>query len=110
MDWSRLEEFAEFDDEAQSMTREVVGLFLADVPRRIGAIEEAWAARDAEELGRAAHALKGAASNIGALAVQAECAALEEDAHKGFPPEMKARLDQLHQWLEETRKALDRWT
>ncbi|QJW83867.1 hypothetical protein HK414_07245 [Ramlibacter terrae] len=62
MDFGRLEEFREFDDEELSMTREVIALFVADTPVRLAAIEAAIAAGDAQALASAAHALKGAAA------------------------------------------------
>ena len=109
MDFSRLNEFKEFDDEALSMTREVVGLFIADAPHRVQAIGQAIAAGDAEELSRAAHALKGAAGNIGAVAIQGVCAALEADAKSGLPGDMGATLSRLQRLLDETRAALAPW-
>ena len=110
MDFSRLNEFKEFDDEALSMTREVVGLFIADAPRRLDAIGQAIVAGDPEELSRAAHALKGAAGNIGAVAIQAICATLEADAKAGLAGDMGAtRMAQLRWLLDETRTALAPW-
>ena len=110
MDFGRLNEFKEFDDEALSMTREVVGLFIADAPRRVDDIAQAIAAGDAEELSRAAHALKGAAGNIGAVAIQAVCATLETDAKAGLAGDMGARMTQLQRLLGETRAALAPWS
>ncbi len=110
MDFSRLNEFKEFDDEALSMTREVVGLFIADAPRRLDAIAQAITAGDPEELSRAAHALKGAAGNIGAVAIQAACATLEADAKAGLNGDLVARLPQLRRLLDETRAALAPWS
>jgi CheY-like chemotaxis protein/HPt (histidine-containing phosphotransfer) domain-containing protein len=110
MDFSRLNEFKEFDDEALSMTREVVGLFLADAPRRLDDIGQAIAAGDAEELSRAAHALKGAAGNIGAVAIQAVCATLETDAKAGLVADGNARMPQLRRLLDETQVALAPWS
>ena len=43
MDFSRLEEFREFDDEEQTMIREVVAMFIAEVPQRLAVIEAAVA-------------------------------------------------------------------
>ncbi|MDO8277202.1 MAG: response regulator [Burkholderiaceae bacterium] len=110
IDMSRLNEFKEFDDEALTMTREVVALFIEDAPHRLQAVEEAVVAGDALALSRAAHALKGAAGNIGAAAVQALATALEADAQHGVPPDAQARLDRLRELLTRTREALDDWT
>jgi CheY-like chemotaxis protein/HPt (histidine-containing phosphotransfer) domain-containing protein len=109
MDFGRLNEFKEFDDEALSMTREVVGLFIADAPRRLEAIGLAITAGDTEELSRAAHALKGAAGNIGAVAIQAACAALEADAKTGLLGDTGLRMAQLQRLLDDTRSALAPW-
>lgn len=110
IDMNRLNEFKEFDDEALTMTREVVALFVEDVPRRLQAVEEALAAGDAPALSRAAHALKGAAGNIGAVAVQAMATTLEADALHGVPPDGPARLDRLRELLVRTGEALREWS
>jgi|GEM_PF-775649 len=110
MDLGRLEEFLEFDDRAQTMTREIVGLFVADAPRRISAIQAAIAANDAGAVLIEAHALKGAASNIGATALQAVCDRLEADSREAIPVDAAVRLAQLQSLWARTVAALRRWT
>ena len=85
MDFARLEEFREFDDAALTMTHQVTALFLADTPPRLQAIADALAAQDAPALAAAAHALKGSAGNVGAVALQREAGALESRARGGSP-------------------------
>jgi signal transduction histidine kinase/DNA-binding response OmpR family regulator/HPt (histidine-containing phosphotransfer) domain-containing protein len=109
MDFSRLEEFKEFDDAEQSMTREVIGLFLADTPPRLEAMRGAFAAGDAPALSRAAHALKGGASNIGAKAVQQHADALEAATREAMPDDAAQRVEKLGQLCEETRAVLEAW-
>ncbi len=109
MDFSRLEEFKEYDDEEQTMTREVITLFMADAPQRLAAIGEAIAAGDAAALARAAHALKGSASNIGAAAMHLASSTLEADAHHGLPADAAARLASLQTLWQKTREALASW-
>lgn len=109
LDFDRLEEFKEFDDEALSMTREVIGLFLADAPLRIDAIEQALQARDASALARAAHALKGAASNIGALQLYASCVELESAARSQRLADGVAYVAHLRTQLQQTQAALQNW-
>ncbi|WP_298927422.1 response regulator [uncultured Ramlibacter sp.] len=110
MDFSRLQEFRDFDDQDLSMTREVVGLFLGDAPARLQAMEDALAAGDAQALARAAHALKGAASNIGAIALQQTCGQLEDDARTAIPADAVQRLLRLRGEWEKTRLALVSWS
>ncbi|MBG9388922.1 response regulator [Caenimonas aquaedulcis] len=109
MDFSRLEEFKEFDDEEQTMTREVIGLFLADTPPRLDAMDAAIAAADAAALARAAHALKGGASNIGAKAIQQHADALESASRDALPEDAALRVAKLRELWNETRETLAHW-
>jgi len=109
MDFGRLEEFREFDDEDLSLTREVIGMFVVEAPRRLAAIEAALAAYDAPALAAAAHALKGASGNIGASALQSASNLLEEDARQGVPPDAAARLERLQELWSATQAVLANW-
>ncbi len=109
MDFSRLEEFKEFDDDESTMTREVIGLFLADTPPRLEAMDAALAAGDAVALSQAAHALKGGASNIGAKAIQQHADALESASKEELPGDAQQRVAKLRELWEETRVALAAW-
>ncbi|HSV47273.1 MAG TPA: response regulator, partial [Ramlibacter sp.] len=109
MDFSRLQEFKDYDDEQLTMTREVIALFLQDAPARLEAIAAAIDAADAPLLGKAAHALKGAASNIGAVGLQQACGALEAQAQAGLPPDASQQLKALQSLWQATRQALAAW-
>jgi len=87
----------------------VVNLFLSDAPARLQAIDEAVVAGDAPGLASAAHALKGAASNVGAKGLQALCSALEADAAGGLPANAQARVAKLRLAWEQTQAALRAW-
>ena len=56
---------------------EVLHLFMSEVPLRLDRLRNAWAARNIEEVHRAAHSLKGSAGNIGAHAMHELCKQLE---------------------------------
>jgi signal transduction histidine kinase/DNA-binding response OmpR family regulator len=86
MDMDRLAQFKEFDDDQLTMTREVISLFVADANQRLKAIEESIGANDAVALAWAAHALIGATSNVGAVAMQTVCSELETEAKAGVVP------------------------
>jgi CheY-like chemotaxis protein/HPt (histidine-containing phosphotransfer) domain-containing protein len=109
MDFGRLEEFREFDDEDLSMTREVIALFRQDTPARLEAIGAAVTARDVAALTTAAHALRGSAGNVGATAMHREADALETLAREGWPADAAERLARLVQLWDQTRLALDGW-
>jgi signal transduction histidine kinase/CheY-like chemotaxis protein/HPt (histidine-containing phosphotransfer) domain-containing protein len=109
MDFSRLEEFKEFDDEEQSMTKELIQLFFNDTPPRLDAMRAATAAGDANALTKAAHALKGGASNIGAKAIQQHADGLEAASREAMPDDANLRVEKLAELWVQTREALQRW-
>ena len=110
MDWSRLEQFKEFDDDERSMTREVVTLFAKEMPQRIDDIRAALSACDSATLSRAAHALKGAASNVGAQTLSDACGALEQCCLQGqWPADASIQVAALMAFADKTCLALNGW-
>ncbi|NML43941.1 response regulator [Ramlibacter sp. G-1-2-2] len=109
VDFARLEEFREFDDEELTMTKEVIALFLQDTPVRLDAIDAALAAHDAGALATAAHALKGAAGNVGATALHVASGELEAQAKEGVPADGAERAARLRSLWEGTREAVQGW-
>ena len=64
---------------------ELVELYLGDAPQRMAEIERALASGDWKLLERAAHTLKSASANIGALGLSSICQELELQARSGDP-------------------------
>lgn len=62
------------------LVSELVELFLRDTPDRLRVLETRPLA--VADVTRAAHSVKGSAGNIGAVALQAQAAALEEAGHQ----------------------------
>jgi HPt (histidine-containing phosphotransfer) domain-containing protein len=62
---------------------ELLGLFLRDTPERLGVIARALDTGDLDAVGRAAHSVKGSASNLGAMALQGYAACVEMHARTG---------------------------
>jgi len=110
VDWSRLEQFREFDDDDLSMTREVIALFASESPLRINDIRMALSACDSAALSRAAHALKGAASNVGAQALSESCGLLEQSCLDGqWPVDAAAQVGRIVGFSDKTCQALSDW-
>lgn len=110
VDWSRLEQFREFDDDDLSMTREVISLFASESPLRINDIRMALSACDSAALSRAAHALKGAASNVGAQALSESCGLLEQSCLEGqWPVDAAAQVSRIVGFSDKTCQALSDW-
>ena len=110
MDWSRLEQFKEFDDDERTMTREVLALFARETPQRMDDIRDALGASDSAALSRAAHTVKGAASNVGAQALSEACGTLEQSCLQGqWPANAGAQVSRIISLADKTRQALIDW-
>ena len=111
VDFDRLTDFKEFDDAELSMTREVIGLLFSEVPLRLATIDMAIASGDVPHLIRAAHSLRGAASNVGAVTLQHLCSVLERGTleAQAVPEDASACLVALHSAWNRTRPLLENW-
>ena len=90
--------------------REVVGLFLEDVPRLLAEIAAAIREGNAPAVNRAAHTIKGTAGNFAASEVVAAARRLEDS--EGSRDRARADLDTLTAALDRFRDALaiEAWT
>jgi signal transduction histidine kinase/CheY-like chemotaxis protein/HPt (histidine-containing phosphotransfer) domain-containing protein len=110
MDFSRLQEFREFDDEELTLTRGVADTFLADAPARITAILKDLADANPQTLSHSAHALKGGASNVGAMRLQQIAGELEKLGKAGQLPDKPTLVaEQLTQAWQATQRELNAW-
>jgi len=82
-------------DGDEELWMEIRTIWVEDVPQMLEAVRVAHGSRDAEKLRRAAHALKGASSNVGATRV-AECARrIEVEAPSSDWASLEAAVDEL---------------
>jgi signal transduction histidine kinase/DNA-binding response OmpR family regulator len=108
IDWAQLEQFKTFDDADLTMTHGVIALFIADAPARMQAIRHALSQDDSEALSLTAHALKGAAANIGAKSVADACHNLEQSCQHGLlAHEAATQVEAIAQQLEPTLLELE---
>jgi len=105
IDWRRIESLKPFDADG-SMVAAAIAAFLDDAPARIRAIRQAHAADDAAGLAAAAHALGGAAANIGAARLRQLSLAIEGFAQEGRLEGARQPIAVLEQSLAEARAAL----
>jgi HPt (histidine-containing phosphotransfer) domain-containing protein len=85
---------------------ELIDLFVADLPQRLGAITHALERADAPALALQAHALRGSAANFGASRLDELCAKLEEVGARGTLAEAPAMLDEIKRESARARDAL----
>jgi CheY-like chemotaxis protein/HPt (histidine-containing phosphotransfer) domain-containing protein len=69
----------------EETARQVMGLFLADLPEDLNALKGAVESQDHEGVSRTAHSLKGAAGNVGAEALAEAARRLDDAARRGDP-------------------------
>jgi len=74
---------------------EMMQIYLADAPNRLMEIRQALAARDANRLAEAAHALKSGSGSAGAVRTYALCDRLESIARAGDLASVAAIVEQL---------------
>ena len=109
VDWNRLAELREYDTPEGTIVKEVISSLLDDASDRIEEIRRTGVQRDSDALRDSAHKLRGAASNVGALAVT-ECAAkLEDAARSGIFDDVGRMVDELELAFEKTRIELQRY-
>ena len=89
----------------EDLAREVVAVFLGDIPNKINALRRAVDNRDASQMRDQAHAVKGAARNISAAALgdvafQMEQAGEAADMNKAVP--IMAEIEEQFKVLKNT--------
>jgi HPt (histidine-containing phosphotransfer) domain-containing protein len=83
LDRSMLDQIREMDDPEQSLLRDIIDTFLDDAPKRIAELRAGLTAGDLDRVHRAAHTIKGAASNLGLLGLVEAARVCCEDARTG---------------------------
>jgi HPt (histidine-containing phosphotransfer) domain-containing protein len=83
LDQTTLQNLVDLDDGGHGLLSEMIDIFREDTPRRIQDILRAAEESGAENLSRAAHALKGGAGALGAEALRRLAAELEALGRSG---------------------------
>ncbi|HEY2526323.1 MAG TPA: Hpt domain-containing protein [Candidatus Binataceae bacterium] len=90
----------------ESVVGEMIDLFVADLPARLGAMRDAIDRADARGLALQAHALRGSAANFGAARLDELCGGLETLGAGGALAGARAMLDALLAESARVRDAL----
>ena len=105
IDWNRIESLKPFDPDG-SMVAGVIASFLADAPGRIAAMRAAEVAANSAGVSAAAHALKGAAANVGAARLQELSQRIELLANESNLADARKSIAGLDKALAEAGAAL----
>jgi HPt (histidine-containing phosphotransfer) domain-containing protein len=85
---------------------EMIDEFFNDTPTLLADMRQALRTKDAVVLRRAAHTLKSNSANFGALALSAQCKALEELSRAGTLDDAPTLVAQIEAAYEQARRAL----
>ena len=108
IDRSVLEGLRELQEEGEpDVLKELIKLFLEDVPSQLKALREAGEKDDAKSVERTAHTLKGSSSNMGALRMVTLCAELEEIGRSGDLAPAPALISGLEAELGRVREVFE---
>ncbi len=77
LDQAVLESLREMGDGNNKLLKDVISRFLEDTPSRLQTIHQAAEDKDAKELEKATHSLKGSSGNVGAKGLWAICEKIE---------------------------------
>lgn len=92
-------------EDGDDFLRDVVRMFLADVPARIAEMEEALRTGDSRRFARTAHTLKGSSANVGAVSVKTVAGALEQRSREHGLGGLEPGLAELQAAFDRTRDA-----
>lgn len=96
LDSSTLDQLLALDDGGLGLFLEMFQLFQEDTPERMDAMDALLSDAAFEEMADVAHAIKGAASTMGAMRLRVAAAEVEAAGRKGEPrgdwPEMVKRI------------------
>ncbi|MFT3781638.1 MAG: Hpt domain-containing protein [Nibricoccus sp.] len=80
-------------DDDDAFLKDIIGIFLQDTPERIAELKQCLTTYDQPKFTRAAHSIKGSASNLGASKVRAVAEQLEHQSRNsgldGLDPLLK---------------------
>jgi HPt (histidine-containing phosphotransfer) domain-containing protein len=107
LDLPTLQNLVDLDDGAFSLVAEMAAIFRDDTPRRLSDITAALESGQAEDLSRAAHALKGGAGAMGVKALRTLAADLEALGRSGSAEAPPHTVETLAKTFHEALDALD---
>lgn len=108
LDPAIMDQLLSLDDGATGLIQEMFGLFVEDTPPRMAALRTALAEGRLEALADTAHAVKGAASTMGAPRVRQVAQALETGGRtQAWPQPPEVLLDQLQEAYGEAVAGLE---
>ncbi|MFH2202284.1 MAG: response regulator [Elusimicrobiota bacterium] len=110
IDMSVIDEIRETAQDQPQLLNEIIGIYLKDVPERLGDIARAFDGGDHETVRKLAHRLKGSSRVMGAVRLGGRCAELEAVAEFGDPDEARRKFAAMQEEFGRVREKLQEVT
>lgn len=94
-------------EDADGFLREIVAIFLEDTPARIAEMKECLGSNDQQRFTRAAHSIKGSASNLGAGPLRAVAEKLEHQSRNQGLGNLEGLIGEIEGVFATTKQALE---
>jgi histidine phosphotransfer protein HptB len=93
-------------EDPDSFLRDIIEIFLDDTPARLAELRKSLAENDRSTFTRAAHSIKGSASNLGAIQLRAISSELEQRGKTENVPDLASRVADLETAFAQVREEL----
>lgn len=95
-------------DDDDAFLKDIIGIFLEDTPQRIAELKQCLTSYDQPKFTRAAHSIKGSASNLGASQVRSVAEHIEHQSRNSGLGEMEPLIQKLESEFATAKAELDR--
>lgn len=96
-------------DDGDAFLKEILAIFIDDTPVRLAELHSKRAAGDASSFVRAAHSIKGSASNVGASELRALAEKLEHQAKQNGLADVEAQIVAIEAAFARVKVELDKF-
>lgn len=97
-------------DDDDAFLKDIIGIFLEDTPQRIAELKQCLTVYDQPRFTRAAHSIKGSASNLGATRVRAAAEKLEHQSRNSGLDGLESLLANLVSEFATAKAELEKYT
>jgi HPt (histidine-containing phosphotransfer) domain-containing protein len=93
----------------EGLARRIIASFLDDCPKQIEKLKTLAAREETLAAGKQAHTIKGAAKNVGGMALGAVASEIEQAGKAGNLTAVLARLPELDLQFSQLKELVERW-
>lgn len=97
-------------DDDDAFLKDIIGIFLEDTPERITELKQCLTSYDQPKFTRAAHSIKGSASNLGATHIRAVAEKLEHQSRNSGLDGLEPLIANLESVFATAKAELEKYT